>query len=82
MMTLIGLAISVAYLYSSAVVFGVEGEVFFWELATLIDVMLLGHWIEMKATSGASNAVESLVSFFPRLPTVSLTIQSRIFHYI
>ena len=65
MMTLIGLAISVAYLYSSAVVFGVEGEVFFWELATLIDVMLLGHWIEMKATSGASNAVESLVKLLP-----------------
>ena len=65
MMTLIGLAISVAYLYSSAVVFGVEGEVFFWELATLIDVMLLGHWIETKATSGASNAVESLVKLLP-----------------
>jgi len=65
MMTLIGLAISVAYLYSSAVVFGVKGEVFFWELATLIDVMLLGHWIEMKATSGASNAVESLVKLLP-----------------
>ncbi|MFP4417564.1 MAG: heavy metal translocating P-type ATPase, partial [Chitinispirillaceae bacterium] len=46
MMTLIGLAISVAYFYSSAVVFGIDGEVFFWELATLIDVMLLGHWIE------------------------------------
>ncbi len=65
MMTLIGLAISVAYFYSSAVVFGVEGEVFFWELATLIDVMLLGHWIEMKATSEASNAVESLVKLLP-----------------
>lgn len=65
MMTLIGLAISVAYLYSSAVVLGVEGEVFFWELATLIDVMLLGHWIEMKATSSATNAVESLVKLLP-----------------
>lgn len=43
MMTLITLATSVAYLYSSAVVFGLEGEFFFWELATLIDVMLLGH---------------------------------------
>ncbi|MFP4241428.1 MAG: copper-translocating P-type ATPase [Chitinispirillaceae bacterium] len=65
MMTLIGLAISVAYLYSSAVVFGVEGEVFFWELATLIDVMLLGHWIEMKTVAGASQAVESLVKLLP-----------------
>lgn len=65
MMTLIGLAISVAYLYSSAVVFGVEGEVFFWELATLIDVMLLGHWIEMRTVAGASQAVESLVKLLP-----------------
>ncbi|MFP4015364.1 MAG: copper-translocating P-type ATPase, partial [Chitinispirillaceae bacterium] len=65
MMTLIGLAISVAYLYSSAVVFGVEGEVFFWELATLIDVMLLGHWIEMRTVAGASQAVETLVKFLP-----------------
>lgn len=65
MMTLIGLAISVAYLYSTAVVFGVRGEVFFWELATLIDIMLLGHWIEMNAISGASMAVESLVKLLP-----------------
>lgn len=65
MMTLIGLAISVAYIYSSAVVFGVQGEVFFWELATLIDVMLLGHWIEMKTVAGASKAVESLVKLLP-----------------
>lgn len=65
MMTLIGLAISVAYIYSSAVVFGVSGEIFFWELATLIDVMLLGHWIEMKTVAGASQAVESLVTLLP-----------------
>lgn len=65
MMTLIGLAISVAYIYSSAVVFGVSGEIFFWELATLIDVMLLGHWIEMKSIAGASQAVESLVKLLP-----------------
>ncbi|MFP4607770.1 MAG: heavy metal translocating P-type ATPase, partial [Thiohalospira sp.] len=45
MMTLIGLAITVAFVYSAAVVLGLEGEVFFWELATLVDVMLLGHWI-------------------------------------
>ena len=53
MMTLIGLAIAVAYGYSSAVVFGLRGEDFFWELATLIDIMLLGHRIEMKSVLGA-----------------------------
>jgi Cu2+-exporting ATPase len=56
MMTLIALAISVAYFYSSAVVFGLAGEPFFWELATLIDVMLLGHWIEMRSVMGARPA--------------------------
>lgn len=65
MMTLIALAISVAYFYSSAVVFGLTGKVFFWELATLIDVMLLGHWIEMKSVMGASRALESLVQLMP-----------------
>jgi Cu2+-exporting ATPase len=54
MMTLIGFAISVAYIYSSATVFGLEGMDFFWELATLILIMLLGHWIEMKSVAGAS----------------------------
>lgn len=65
MMTLIALAISVAYFYSSAVVFGLAGKVFFWELATLIDVMLLGHWIEMKSVLGASGALEALVRLLP-----------------
>lgn len=65
MMTLIALAISVAYFYSSAVVFGVPGKVFFWELATLIDIMLLGHWIEMRSVSSASGAVEELVKLMP-----------------
>lgn len=65
MMTLIALAISVAYFYSSAVVFGVTGEVFFWELATLIDIMLLGHWIEMKSVMGASKALEELAKLMP-----------------
>jgi len=65
MMTLIGLAVTVAYGYSSAVVFGLTGKVFFWELATLIDVMLLGHWIEMRAVMGASGALESLVKLMP-----------------
>lgn len=65
MMTLIGLAIGVAYGYSSLVVFGLPGGVFFWELATLIDVMLLGHWIEMKSVMGASGALEKLVALMP-----------------
>jgi P-type Cu2+ transporter len=60
MMTLIAMAITVAYVYSSAVVFGLEGKTFFWELATLIVVMLLGHWIEMKSVMGASNALDEL----------------------
>ncbi|WP_242513253.1 copper-translocating P-type ATPase [Halochromatium salexigens] len=65
MMTLIALAITVAYGYSAAVVLGLEGKVFFWELATLVDVMLLGHWIEMKSVMGASSALESLVQMMP-----------------
>jgi Cu2+-exporting ATPase len=65
MMTLIGVAITVAYVYSAAVVFGLTGKVFFWELATLIDIMLLGHWIEMKSVMGASKALESLVQLMP-----------------
>src|SRR2546426_1225223 len=65
MMTLVGLAISVAYLYSAAVVFGLPGAVFFWETATLIDIMLLGHWIEMRSVLGASRALEELVRLLP-----------------
>ncbi|MBD3223127.1 MAG: copper-translocating P-type ATPase [Caldithrix sp.] len=65
MMTLIALAIAVAYFYSSAVVFGVPGKIFFWELATLIDIMLLGHWIEMKSVMGASRALEELARLMP-----------------
>lgn len=66
MMTLIALAITVAYGYSSAVVFGFPGKMFFWELATLIDVMLLGHWIEMKSVLGASRALEKLAALIPK----------------
>jgi len=65
MMTLIALATSVAYFYSSAVVFGLKGKFFFWELATLIDVMLLGHWFEMKSVLGASRALEKLAQLMP-----------------
>jgi len=66
MMTLIAVAITVAYVYSSAVVLGIVGEEgFFWELATLIDIMLLGHWIEMRSVLGASRALEELVRVMP-----------------
>lgn len=65
MMTLVALAISVAYVYSVAVVFGLEGMDFFWELATLIDIMLLGHWLEMRSQMAASRALESLVELLP-----------------
>lgn len=65
MMTLIAVAITVAYVYSSAVVFGLEGMDFFWELGTLIVIMLLGHWIEMKSVMGASRALELLVQMMP-----------------
>jgi len=65
MMTLISMAISVAYFYSTATVFGLRGEDFFWELSTLIAIMLLGHWIEMKSVLGASKALQLLVSMMP-----------------
>lgn len=65
MMTLIATAISAAYFYSSAVAMGLKGEAFFWELATLIDIMLLGHWIEMRSVLGASRALEELVKIMP-----------------
>lgn len=65
MMTLIGFAITVAYVYSVATVFGLKGMDFFWELATLILIMLLGHWIEMKSVAGASRELELLVQLMP-----------------
>jgi Cu2+-exporting ATPase len=65
MMTLIAVAITVAFVYSSVVVFGLKGEIFFWETATLIDIMLLGHWIEMKSVLGASRALEDLAKLMP-----------------
>jgi Cu2+-exporting ATPase len=65
MMTLIGFAILVAYVYSAATVFGLKGMDFFWELATLILIMLLGHWIEMKSIAGASRELELLVQLMP-----------------
>jgi len=65
MMTLIGFAITVAYVYSVATVFGLMGMDFFWELATLILIMLIGHYIEMKSVSGASRELELLVQLMP-----------------
>ena len=65
MMTLIAIAIIVAYTYSSAVVFGLVGKTFFWELVTLIDIMLLGHWIEMQSELGVSKTLELLVNIMP-----------------
>ncbi|GAO45477.1 copper-transporting ATPase CopB [Flavihumibacter petaseus NBRC 106054] len=65
MMTLIGFAITVAYGYSVATIFGLQGMDFFWELATLILIMLLGHWIEMKSIAGASRELELLVQLMP-----------------
>ncbi|RPI17637.1 MAG: cadmium-translocating P-type ATPase [Ignavibacteriae bacterium] len=65
MMTLIAVAITIAFVYSSVVVFGLKGDIFFWETATLIDIMLLGHWIEMKSIMGASRALENLAKILP-----------------
>lgn len=69
MMTLIALAISTAYFFSAAVTFGFPGEAFYWELVTLIGVMLLGHWIEMRSVMGASRALEELVRLLPDTAT-------------
>ncbi|MGZ7209848.1 MAG: heavy metal translocating P-type ATPase [Methanobacterium sp.] len=65
MMTLIAVAITSAYIYSSSVVFGFPGDIFFLELVTLIDIMLLGHWIEMRSIMGASSALEELAKLMP-----------------
>lgn len=66
MMMLIALGISVSYIYSTLVVFGLQGTDFFWELSTLIVIMLFGHWLEMKSSQGASKALESLVDLMPK----------------
>ena len=65
MMTLIALAISVAYFYSVAITFLGGKDTLFWELATLITIMLLGHWIEMRAVSGAQSALKELSKLLP-----------------
>lgn len=65
MMTLISLAIGVALIYSIAAIFIANGEGFFWELVTLIDVMLLGHWLEMRSVRQASRALDTLSKLLP-----------------
>jgi Cu2+-exporting ATPase len=65
MMTLIGIAITTAYVYSMLVIFAVEGKIFFWELVTLVDIMLIGHYIEMKSVMSASKALEELAKLMP-----------------
>ena len=65
MMTLIALAIITAFIYSTLVVFGLKGEVFFWELVTLVDIMLLGHWIEMRSVMSASSSLVELARLMP-----------------
>jgi Cu2+-exporting ATPase len=65
MMTLISLAITVAFVYSMASQFLLQGETFFWELVTLIDIMLLGHWLEMRSVRQASGALDALAKLMP-----------------
>jgi Cu2+-exporting ATPase len=65
MMTLVALAITVAFVYSVAVTFGLKGDSFYWESATLVDIMLLGHWMEMASVQGASNALGELAKLVP-----------------
>jgi P-type Cu2+ transporter len=65
MMTLISLAITVAFVYSLAAQFLLQGDTFFWELVTLIDIMLLGHWLEMRSVRQASGALDALAKLMP-----------------
>jgi P-type Cu2+ transporter len=65
MMTLISMAISVAFGYSVAVQLGLEGEPFFWELATLVTIMLLGHWLEMASVMKAESALDAIKQLLP-----------------
>ncbi len=65
MMTLISLAILTAYVYSVATQFFIEGDGFFWELATLVTIMLLGHWLEMSSVARAENALDAISKLLP-----------------
>lgn len=66
MMLLISLAIVTAYIYSTLTAFFITGSDFYFEVATLIVIMLLGHWIEMRSIMGASKALEELVKLMPK----------------
>ncbi len=74
MMTLISLAITVAFTYSLMVTFGLAGEELYWELATLVTIMLLGHWVEMNAVQGAQGALKEMAKL---LPDTALLIKGR-----
>ncbi len=65
MMTLISLAITVAFGYSIAVSFGLQGMDFWWELATLVTIMLLGHWLEMASVQNAQGALKNWQNYYP-----------------
>jgi Cu2+-exporting ATPase len=65
MMTLISLAISVAFGYSVAILLGFEGEPLWWELASLVTIMILGHWIEMRSVGQARGALKELAKLLP-----------------
>lgn len=65
MMTLISMAIVTAYTYSVATQFFIDGDTFFWELATLVTIMLLGHWLEMSAIAKAENALDAIAELLP-----------------
>jgi Cu2+-exporting ATPase len=65
MMTLISLAITVAFVFSLAVTLGYPGDALWWELATLVTIMLLGHWIEMRSIFQASGALNELARLLP-----------------
>jgi len=66
MMTLISLAVTVSFVFSLAVTLGYPGEALWWELASLVTIMLLGHWIEMRSISQASGALRELARLLPR----------------
>src|SRR5688500_19406029 len=65
MMTLISLAITVAFVFSAATLAGFPGMDLWWELATLVAIMLLGHWIEMRSISQAQGALKELAKLLP-----------------
>ncbi|HCM68072.1 MAG TPA: heavy metal translocating P-type ATPase, partial [Candidatus Kerfeldbacteria bacterium] len=65
MMTLISLAVITAFLYSLATTFFIPGSEFFWELSTLITIMIFGHWMEMRSVSNAQSALKELAKLLP-----------------